>query len=229
MKYPHSTEEHWHQFRVVLDAKLDEFYGCLDKAYANAEQTFRQRLGKVDGPLAELLRRCQEQATRNYELASKQRAFCKKILVERDELVRQTTGELRQHAHSAELQARAQAGEVNVLAPLFVDTAKMLLEALSLCALLATLLGHKEAKAFEAGAKEELWGAIWDPGAGVLTLLKRLHAVATRTLRTDQSASQLLNSLAEFEKLMDQWRQVGGKLASGRDIDQALRDVFAAT
>jgi hypothetical protein len=229
MKYPHSTEEHWQQFRAVLDVKLDEFYGHLDKAYSNAEQTFRQRLAKVDGPLAKMILCCQEQATRNYDLASKQRAFCEKILVERDELMRQTIDELRQYARSSELQARAQAGEVSVLAPLFVDTAKMLLEALSLCALLATLLGHKEAKAFEAGAKEELWGAIWDPGAGVVTLLKRLHAVATRTLRTDQSAGQLLSSLAEFEQLMEQWRQVGAKIASGKDIDHALRDVFALT
>lgn len=91
---------------------------------------------------------------------------------------------------------------------------------------MAGLLGHKEAIAFEEGAKKKLMGAMGDPGAGVLMLLKRLYAVSTRTLRTDQDADELLMSLENFQKTMRQWRQVCVMVSQDAPVDQAFVKVF---
>lgn len=218
--------DQWQALRVTLEKKLDDGYSNLVKATANATATFDGRIEKVQGPLADLLRGCRDTATLNARLADAQHQFCRAQLSTVDAAVRNTSNRLTAAAKDAGLPALGAEAELSIVAPLIVSTSKMVVEALCLCWLLSALLGHKEADAFVHGAKDELIGAIGDPGAGVLTLLKRLYAVGTRTLRKDQDTAELLVSLAEFESLMEKWRAVAGRMAEDVRFDKALDEVF---
>jgi hypothetical protein len=219
----------WSTLKVIMEAKVEEFYSGLNEAYQDANQTFAQRLADVDGRiLKSILGDSQKLLQDNFALAQKQHAFCKSFIAKTDRVLLDAAAELQAPSMSAETAAYVANAEIALAAKTTAGTVPIVVDALCLCALLAGLLGHREAVAFVAGAKKELLGAVFDPGTNVLTLLKRLHAVATRTLRSDQDADALLQSLDMFQQLMKQWRVVMVNMSQGQPFAQAVVVAFNA-
>lgn len=201
----------WAGIDTQLRAQLRDGYGHLDAAAAEALETFDDRIAKVKGPLAETLGRCRDAAARNVELAKAQQQFVMTQLGRVDAAARA----------SPDMSPTAWPAMVEI-----AGAVKMTYEALCLCWLLSAMLGHREATAFVEGAKQELFGAVGDPGTGMLTLLRRAHAVAARRLRKDQDAAELLGSLAAFEDLMARWNAVAREMHDGARFDAALATAF---
>jgi hypothetical protein len=223
-----SGAEHWNEVRETLSAKLESFYAQLDVAYANAHQTFADRLAKSSGrTMKAKLTASQNAIETNYALAKAHRTFCEDLISRSDAVFQETAEQIRNRPVPRDLSGIAVNGEIALAAQTVAGTSKIVVDALSLCGFLGGLLGHKEAKAFEKGAIKELQGAIFDPGAGVVTLLKRLYAVASRTLRTDQDADELLESLDTFVDLMTQWRAAVVLMSKGQTFVQAIPAAFA--
>ncbi|MFT3752508.1 MAG: hypothetical protein QM800_06405 [Paludibacter sp.] len=223
-----SGTQQWAELKVILQAKLDEFYGQLAQAHSAADQTFTDRLKRLNNPtLVGRLQDCQKSLAINYRLSQKHRQFCVDKIAESDRVLSDSVAATQQAATTAGLPAVSDTAETLFAAQLAAGTSRIVVDALCLCATLAALLGHKEAVAFVAGAKQELLGAIFDPGAGVGTLLKRLYAVASRTLRADQDANELLNSLDAFEELMTKWRDINVAMSQGVTFPDALHNAFA--
>ena len=221
-----STARQWSDLKATLQQKLSESYSQLDRAASSATETLDDRVKKVHGPLAEILMRCRQSVELNLRSANLQKTFILAQLETVDQLIADTSNRLVAAVANTELEEFAQNSASALVGPVIVSTTKMAFEALCLCSLLAGTLGHKEANAFVQGAQEELVGAISDPGAGVLTLLKRAYAVGTRTLRKDQDAAELLASLAAFEDYLGKWRSVAGEMAQGTPFPRALEIVF---
>lgn len=219
----------WADLKAIMEAKVEEFYSGLDKAYQKADQTFSQRRKDVKGRLLKpILADAQKLLQDNYALAQKQRAFCKSFITKTDRVLLDAAAELQAPSMSAETAARLANAEMSLVAKTTAGTVPIVVEALCLCALFAGLLGHKEAVAYVEGAKKELLGAVFDPGTNVVTLLKRLHAVATRTLRSDQDTDAQLQSLDMFQQLMKQWRVVMVDMSQGQPFAEAVVGAFSA-
>lgn len=225
--------EEWEKLKLISDAKITECHQLLDTAYENANQTFVERLSKVDSAtLIDMLEKSQNEMSLNYVASQNHLNFCLGMLEKHDALLRKEVSEVKKHlgrestSFDKALVETAKLAELESAGKIAATSTKIVLEALLLCAILAGFLGHKEAVAFQEGAKKELVGAIGDPGAGILMLLKRLYAVSTRTLRADQNANELLMSLEDFHKLMIQWRQVCAMISQDVALDQALIEVF---
>ncbi len=222
-----SGTDHWDEIKQILRAKVDEFYSGLETAYTSANQTFSDRLAKTSShTLTSTLTACQQAMEANYKTALKHRKFCEKHIEESDRVYREAVGDLIKSQGSNDRSPFIENAENVSAAKIVLGTSKILIDALSLCALLAGLLGHKEAHAFEKGALKELGGAIFDPGSGVITLLKRLYAVASRTLRSDQDADELFSSLETFQKIMTQWRLVMKEMSQGKPFSNAVKETF---
>lgn len=217
-----SAVQHWAELKATLQDKVSEAYGVLAEASANAEETFQDRLKKLQGPLAVTIRECQKSAKLNVQLAQAQHQFLDSHFMTVDSAVKRATDKF---AQLPNIDVKMTNADVVVVGPLLADASKMVVEALCLCWLLSAFLGHKEANAFVEGAKQELVGAVGDPGLGVVTLLKRLYAVATQSLRKDQDAAELLQSLADFDGFMSKWRQVAGVMGSGASFGHALESI----
>lgn len=219
----------WEETTNQLLRSFDALYGKLDEAFSSADKTFTARAQKVPDPLRTLLEECNADVHRNYNLAKQQEGLLRKqIAGQRSALKDMLIGE-QTDTNDPLISLIAQAGDLSMTAQLITEITKRGLDGLYLCILLEVLLGHDEATAFEVGAKKELIGALGDPGSGVITLLKRLHAVATRTLRTDQDAGKLLVSLGEFKSLMHNWRKVNVAMSEGQPFDHALTGAFGNT
>ena len=126
-----------------------------------------------------------------------------------------------------ELKAFNDVLDSNFVATIHLGSGRPCANVMGLYGLLIELLGHRECSAQELAAIDELLGALGDPGKGILTLLKRLRAVATRNIRADRTADDLLCNLEDFQEGMDAWRLVvartvaSGAMAEGSFVEIA--------
>ncbi|CBL44318.1 hypothetical protein HDN1F_07350 [gamma proteobacterium HdN1] len=223
MSTPKTALEHWQSLRPTLQEKLDACDSVIDAAVANAVETFEDRLKKISDPLAAIVRQCLESVELNARLAKSQRTFLVNQLQIVDAAVAKANAQFEKTRARSDSTEPFAGSELAIVGPLMASTSKMVLDVLCLSWLLCTFLGHKEANAFANGAMREFIGALGDPGAGILTLLQRLYAVATRTLRKDQDAAELLQSLGDFSELMEKWRQVAGHMGDDMEFAAALK------
>ena len=229
MQQPPTTIDLWDSTTKALLETSGILAAKLERAYSNADETFADRAEKVPNPLKVILEECRRQVEMNFESAKKQQSFLVQLIATRDSALRAAIIDKQPFAQDPFLLAAAAAQDSASIARVLADTAKIGAEILSLCVLLTALFGHREAQAFDVGAKKELIGALGDPGSGVLTLLKRLHAVSSRTLRTDQDAANVLAGLENFRRSMEKWRAVNASMANGQSFAQAVETEFTIT
>lgn len=70
----------WADLKAALQRKMDEGYSQLDKVSVMATETLDDRISKVDGPMAEILKRCRDSVAINVKSASAQKQFILKQL-----------------------------------------------------------------------------------------------------------------------------------------------------